>query len=63
MKNMYYQYHESGGYKAKVTIEWEIPNNVDAKRLNSGAEIADKILEFSGPKTRDIVQAMRDKYV
>lgn len=59
MKNMYYQYHECAGYRAKVTIEWEIPDNSNKDYLNLAENIADEILSFAAPKTKDMVNKMR----
>jgi len=60
----YYQTHVCEGYRAKVTIEWSMPDTVDADLLPAwrkevAEEIADSILAFSGKKIRDMVQAMR----
>ena len=60
----FYQSHECAGFRAKVTIEWSMPEDVDFDRLPSwrtgtAEDIADSILAFSGRKMRDMVQAMR----
>jgi hypothetical protein len=51
----FYQSHECDGFRAKVTIEWSMPRNVDADRLPAqrtldAEDIADSILAFSGEK-------------
>lgn len=59
----FYQVHECEGFRAKVTIEWNIPATVDetviAHRIAAAVDIADVILGFSGKRMRDMVQAMR----
>lgn len=60
----FYQSHECAGFRAKVTIEWSMPEEIDpdllpAWRHDTAEEIADSILAFSGKKMRDMVQAMR----
>jgi hypothetical protein len=62
-KKSYYQMHECAGYSARVTIEWNIPPfltedcaNIAAAR---GEEIADDLISHLGPKTYEMVQAMR----
>lgn len=55
----FYQSHECEGFRAKVTIEWDIPPTADERRLTEAEDIADSILAFSGKKMRDMVQAMR----
>lgn len=58
-KNSYYQYFECDGYQAKVTIEWQVPNKANPDYLKCAENLADQILIYSAPKTRDMVQAMR----
>jgi hypothetical protein len=60
----FHQSHECAGFRAKVTIEWSTPEEIDldllpAWRSEMTEDIADSILAFSGPKMRDMVQAMR----
>jgi hypothetical protein len=60
----FFQSHECAGYRAKVTIEWSMPKDVDADllpawRTSTAEDIADSVLAFSGRKMRDMVQAMR----
>lgn len=56
----FYQSHECDGYRAKVTIEWSFPSDIEPSWRSLEAEdIADSILSFSGKKMRDMVQAMR----
>jgi hypothetical protein len=56
----FYQSHECEGYRAKITIEWEFPHEIEpAWRSLEAEEIADAILRYSGPKMRDMVQVMR----
>lgn len=60
----FWQSHECGGYRAKITIEWSVPNRVDpeqlpAWRMLTAEEIASKALAFGAPLLPDIVQAMR----
>lgn len=63
MTRMYYQSHECEGFRAKITIEWDIPKKVDETaipgRIAAAEDIADSILAFSGKKMRDMVQSMR----
>jgi hypothetical protein len=64
MSRVFYQSHECQGFRAKVTIEWSMPETVDADllpawRTEAAEDIADSILAFSGRKMRDMVQAMR----
>jgi hypothetical protein len=58
-----YQSHECAGYRARITIEVFAPDDVDfdlaGGRKGKAEDIADAILAFAGPKTRDIVQVMR----
>lgn len=57
---MYYQYHECQGYKAKITVEWEVPDNDHLKEnLRLADDIADDIICFCAPKTKDMVNKMR----
>lgn len=63
-ERIFYQSHQCEGYHARVTIEWTTPKGVEgdllpAWRMQSAEAIADAILAFSGPKMRDMVQAMR----
>jgi hypothetical protein len=60
----FFQSHQCSGFHAKVTIEWSFPKDIDADmlpadRISSAEEIADSILELSGPMMRAMVQAMR----
>jgi hypothetical protein len=60
----FYQSHQCEGFRAKVVIEWSEPSDDDlefqpAWRAADAEEIADEILAFSGPRMRDMVQAMR----
>jgi len=59
MKNMYYQYHECQGYSARVTIEWEIPDEHEKGRLLLAEPTADEILAYAGPRMKEIVAKMR----
>lgn len=59
MKNMYYHYHECQGYKAKITVEWEVPNNHDKERLILAEDTADDILGYAGPRMKEMVAKMR----
>lgn len=61
---IFYQSHQCEGYHAKVTIEWTTPKDVEGDllppwRMQTAEDLADLILQFSGPKMRDMVQAMR----
>lgn len=61
---IFYQSHSCGGFSAKVTIEWSIPEQVDETslpewRMQDAEDIADNILAFAGKRMRDMVQAMR----
>ncbi len=60
----FYQSHECAGFRAKVTVEWSFPKDIDADllpaaRISNAESIADSILVLSGPKMRSMVQAMR----
>ncbi len=59
----FYQSHECEGFRAKITIEWDIPPKVEetaiARRIAVAEDIADAILAFSGKRMRDMVQIMR----
>lgn len=59
----FYQSHSCEGFRAKVTIEWDIPETSDETvirhRIEAAEDIADSILRFSGNKMRDMVQVMR----
>jgi len=60
----FYQSHECEGFRAKVTIEWSMPTDVDpdhlpAWRAQTAEDIADSVLAFSGRRMRQMVQAMR----
>jgi hypothetical protein len=64
MTRIFYQSHECEGFRAKVTIEWSMPDTVDGDllpkwRTETAEDIADSILAFSGRKMRHMVQAMR----
>lgn len=63
MTRTFYQSHECEGFRAKVTIEWDIPKKIDEtaipNRIAVAEDIADAILAFSGKRMRDMVQAMR----
>lgn len=64
-QRMYFQSHECAGYSAKVTIEWHVPDGLTEEYANvAGAraeEIADDLISKLGPKTYEMVQAMRSK--
>lgn len=59
----FYQSHECAGFRAKVTIEWDIPATAEEvyikDRIAAAEDIADAILAFSGKRMRDMVQIMR----
>lgn len=59
----FYQSHECEGFRAKVTIEWDIPATADETtikhRVQNAEDIADQILGFAGKRMRHMVQAMR----
>lgn len=59
----FYQSHECAGFRAKITIEWDIPPKSEEiyimDRLAAAEDIADAILAFSGKRMRDMVQVMR----
>ena len=59
MKNLYYQSHECQGYRARVTIEWEIPDDHPKERLILAEPVADEILNYAGPRMKEIVAKMR----
>lgn len=59
-----FQSHECDGYRAKVTIEWELPEDVEfallpPQRRADTEEIADAIASFAFPRVRNMVMAMR----
>jgi len=51
------------GFRARVTIEWSIPERVDettiTHRIQDAEDIADQILGFAAHRVRNMVQAMR----
>ena len=57
----YYQSYFCDGYTAKVTIEWSYPLNLseNSQALKDAEEIADKIMSYSAPLIRPLVQKMR----
>ncbi len=60
----FYQSHECEGFRAKVTIEWDIPEmheTVMNYRLDAAEDIADQIMAFAGKRMRDMVQTMRGR--
>ena len=59
---MFYQSHESAGYRAKMTVEWSWPDDKDPPQewLNRAEEIAEEVSAAFG-KTYDMVLAMRGK--
>lgn len=64
MTRTFYQSHECEGFRAKVTIEWSMPEKLDPDLLppwreEMATDIADGILAFSGRRMRQMVQAMR----
>lgn len=63
-EHIMWQSSECGGYRAKVTIEWSLPDDVSfdmlpGNRKEVAEEIASSILSFSGPRMRNLVAAMR----
>ncbi len=63
MTRTFYQSHVCEGFRAKLTIEWDIPpkceETVIAHRIAAAEDIADAILAFAGPRMIHMVQAMR----
>lgn len=62
----YFQSSEIDGYRAKVTIEWELPSDVDPAGLRGwerADDLADMVLAYAGPRMRDIVRLMRGEDV
>lgn len=61
----FWQSHECGGYSAKVTVEWHVPDNLTDEAWNiadaRGAQEAEEIFARLGPKTAEIVQRMRGR--
>src|SRR6185312_12212956 len=59
----FYQSHECDGFRARVTIEWSIPERVDETtirhRIQDAEDIAEQILGFAAHRVRNMVQAMR----
>lgn len=57
----FYQMHECAGCRAKVTIEWSWPeDNVPTDVwLNNAQDIAEDVFAAAGPKSYDIVLALR----
>lgn len=64
MKREFYQSHECGRYRAKVTVEWEFPDDAPELTPNwveSGEAVAESALEAVGHKAREIVEALRGR--
>lgn len=63
MTRTFYQSHTCDGFRAKITIEWDIPKDIDEttirNRLFGAEDIADAILAFAGPRMIHMVQTMR----
>lgn len=61
----YFQSHHVDGYRARVTIEWEMPEDIDpiGASWERAEDIADKVLAYAGPRMRDIVRSMRGENV
>ena len=60
----FYQSHECEGFRAKVTIEWSIPEHIEETnlpqwRMEDALNTADNILSYAAPKIRNMVQSMR----
>lgn len=56
----FFQSHECSGYRAKVTVEWSDPEDIELlpERAASAEEIADEVITTLAPKPLEIVQAM-----
>jgi hypothetical protein len=62
----YYQSCDIDGYRAKVTIEWEMPADIDPAGLpgwERAETLADMVLAYAGPRMRDVVRLMRGETV
>ncbi len=54
--------HECGGYRAKLTVEWEHPDKgYNGEHISRAEDVADEVMANSGPVMRDIVQTMRGR--
>lgn len=61
-KFRFYQMHEFGGYRAKITVEWEHPDKgYNGEHISRAEDVADEVMATSGPVMRDIVQTMRGR--
>jgi hypothetical protein len=61
MRREYWQSHDCSGYRARISVVWETPNDVEslADPHNVAAEkIAEDVLAALAPKPLEIVQAM-----
>ena len=65
MKNTYYQTHERGGHRAKITIEWECPEKIDLPLnwKNAAEKIAGDCIADIGPRMWHIVKAMHGENI
>lgn len=57
-----YQTHSCQGFQALVTVElYAPPGQTNGAWFEKAEDIADAIIAREGPKTREMVQAMRGK--
>lgn len=56
----FFQMHQCNGYRAKVTVEWSAPDNIELmpERAANAEEIAADVIATLAPKPLAIVQAM-----
>jgi hypothetical protein len=56
----FWQTHDCSGYRAKVTIEWSAPENIELlpERAEDAEAIADDIMAKLAPGPLEIVRAM-----
>lgn len=60
MRREFWQSHDSSGYRARISIEWDTPRNVELQpeRAAAAEEIADEVMRVLAPKPLEIVSAM-----
>lgn len=66
MRREFWQSHDCSGYRARISIEWDTPRDVEelaGDRAARAEEIAADVLAALGPKPFEIVQAMMGRTV
>lgn len=62
MKRSFCQSHESGSYRAKITIEWSHPDRgYNGEHVSRAKDVADELMMEIATKPHVIVQTMRGR--